>query len=131
MKVGHTISYGASCYIGFDFVYSILPFLCIKYVKGFKPSKAKILLKSLHLLWDVRQQCLTLKIRRIAVSLQPPSARRALGSSPLVYCNTHSDFFLSFHLMSSGLLTPNTSTCSEVYKTNGASFFQRQWHFKK
>lgn len=128
VKVGHTVNYGASCYIGVGFVYSVLPFLCIKRVKGFKPSKAKILLKSLHLLWDMRQQCFTLKIRRIAVTLQPPSARRALG---VVYSNTHSDFFLSFHLISSGLLTPNTSKCSEVYKTNGASFFQRQWHFKK
>lgn len=38
-------------------------------------------------------------------------------SSAIVYCDTHSDFFLSFHLMSSGLLTPNTYTCSQVYKT--------------
>lgn len=130
VEVGHIISHGVSCYIEFGFVYSVLSFLHIKYAKVFKLSKAKILLKSLHLLWDVRQWCFTHKIRLIAVTLQP-SVRLASGSSALVYSNTRSAFFLSFHLMSSGLLTPNTSTCSEVYKTNGASFFQRQWHFKK
>lgn len=41
----------------------------------------------------------------------------ALASSAIVYCGAHSDFFLSFHLMSSGLLAPNTYTCSQVYKT--------------
>ena len=41
----------------------------------------------------------------------------ALVSPAIVHCNTHSDFFPSFHLMSSGLLTPNTYACSPVYKT--------------
>lgn len=63
VEVGHIISHGVSCYIEFGFVYSVLSFLHIKYAKVFKLSKAKILLKSLHLLWDVRQWCFTHKIR--------------------------------------------------------------------
>lgn len=94
----------------------------------FKLSRVKLFARVVKIfLWDMREQCFTLKIR-IGITLQPSLT---LVSSGIVYYNTHSDFFLSFLLMSSGFLTPNTYTCSEVYKTNGASFFQRQWHFKK
>lgn len=56
-------------------------------------------------------------IGRIGIVCEKDQSSLALVSSAIVYCNTHSDFFLSFYLMSSGLLTPNTYTCLQVYKT--------------
>lgn len=97
---------------------------------SFKLSKVKLSARVVKIfLWDMREQCFTLKIR-IGITCNHDQSSLTLVSSGIVYYNTHADFFLSFHLMSSGL-TPNTYTCSEVYKTNGASFFQRQWHFQK
>lgn len=90
----------------------------VKNVTDFKPLKAKPLLRSLRSSHGKQENnALHLWLEEKGLFCEQNQSSLALVSSAIVYCNTHSDFFLSFHLMSSGLLTSNTYTCSQVYKT--------------
>lgn len=78
--MGHTASYRVSCYMRINvFVYSVSFFLYIKYMIVFKLSKVKLFARVVKIfLWDMREQCFTLKIR-IGITLQPRPVKLDFG----------------------------------------------------
>lgn len=61
------------------FVYSVSLFLYIKYMTVFKLSKVELFARVVKIfLWDMREPCLTLKIR-IGITLQPRPVKLDFG----------------------------------------------------